>query len=104
MKEIVHEIEPAKKPKKKRRFILVACLAVFLVYAVATLVSQQIQINQKQSELTELEDKIEIQEIKNDDAKELYNSEETDELYRQKARESGYAEPDERVFINVAGE
>ena len=74
MKEVVREIEPTKKPKKKRNIVFGVLLGVFAAYAVVTLISQQVQINQKQSELSELEDKILIQEVKNGEVEEVYNS------------------------------
>ena len=107
MKEVVREIEPTKKPKKKRNIVFGVLLGVFAAYAVVTLISQQVQINQKQSELSELEDKILIQDVKNGEVEEVYNSDdkENEEYIRRIAREElGYAEPDERVFINIAGE
>lgn len=107
MKGVVREMEPAKKPKKRRNIIIGACFGVFIVYAVVTLISQQVQINQKRTELSELEDKIVIQEVKNGEIEDVYNSDdrENEEYIKKIARdELGYAEPDERVFINIAGE
>ena len=107
MKEVVREIETTKKPKKKRNIIFGVLLVLFAAYAVVTLISQQVQINQKQSELSELEDKIIIKEVKNGEVEQVYNSsdKENEEYIKKIARdELGYAEPDERVFINIAGE
>ena len=107
MKEVVREIETTKKPKKKRNIIFGVLLVLFAAYAVVTLISQQVQINHKQSELSELEDKIIIQEVKNGEVEQVYNSsdKENEEYIKKIARdELGYAEPDERVFINIAGE
>lgn len=107
MKEVVREIETTKKTKKKRNIIFGVLLVLFAAYAVVTLISQQVQINQKQSELSELEDKIIIQEVKNGEVEQVYNSsdKENEEYIKKIARdELGYAEPDERVFINIAGE
>lgn len=107
MREVVRELEPTKKQKKKRNIIFGVLLGLFAAYAVVTLISQQIQINQKQSELSELEDKILIQEVKNGEVEAVYNSDEdkNEEYIKKIARDQlGYAEPDERVFINIAGE
>lgn len=107
MKEVVREVEPVKKPSKKRRAIFGICFGLFAVYAVVTLISQQIQISQKQDELSQLEDKILIQEVKNGEVEDVYNSgdEENEEYIKKIARqELDYAEPDERIFINIAGE
>lgn len=107
MKEVVREVEPVKKPSKRRRTIFGICFALFAAYAVFTLISQQIQISQKQEELSQLEDKILIQEVKNGEVEDVYNSsdEENEEYIKKIAREElDYAEPDERIFINIAGE
>ncbi len=107
MKDAVREVVAAKKPKKRRNIILGVCFGLFIVYACVTLISQQVQINQKQSELAELEDKIIIQEVKNGEVEDVYKSDdkENEEYIKKIARdELGYAEPDERVFINIAGE
>lgn len=107
VKEVVQEVKAVKKSRKKRNIILGACFSLFIVYAVITLISQQMQINKKQSELSDLEDRIIIQEIKNDKVKDVYDSgDDKNEAYVKKiAREElDYAEPDERVFINIAGE
>ncbi len=107
MREVVKEIAPAKKPRKKRNIILGVCFGLFIAYACFTLISQQIQINRKQSELAELEDKIVIQEVKNGEVEDVYKSDDkkSEEYIKKIAREElGYAEPDERVFINIAGE
>lgn len=107
MKEVVREIETTKKPKKKRNIIFGVLLVLFAAYAVVTLISQQVQINQKQSELSEIENKSLIEDFKIEEIKNVYKSsdEENEEYIKKIARdELGYAEPDERVFINIAGE
>lgn len=107
MKEVVREIEPAKKTRKKRNIILGICFGLFIAYAVVTLISQQLQINQKKSELSALEDQILVWDVKNEQVEEIYNSDDeaNDEYIKKIAREElGYAEPDERVFIIIAGE
>lgn len=107
MKEVVREIETTKKPKKKRNVIFGVLIVLFAAYAVVTLISQQVQINQKQSELSEIENKSLIEDFKIEEIKNVYKSsdEENEEYIKKIARdELGYAEPDERVFINIAGE
>ncbi len=107
MKEVVREVESEKKPDKKRKIIFGICFGVFALYAGVTLISQQLQISQKQAELSQLEDNILIQEVKNSEVADVYNSsdEENEEYIKRIARqELGYAEPDERIFINIAGE
>lgn len=96
-----------KQKKKKKSFLLYIALIVFSVYAVVTLVNQQIQINQKESELGDLEDKIYVQEVKNKEISKVYNSDDKDNAkYIEKfAREEfDYANKDERIFINIKGD
>lgn len=96
-----------KQKKKKKSFLLYIALIAFSVYAVVTLVNQQLQINQKESELDELENSIVVQEVKNKEISKVYNSDDKDNAkYIEKfAREEfDYANKDERIFINIAGD
>lgn len=104
VKEIKIE-KPKHKKRSKKNIILASALGVFVIYAVVTLINQQIQITQKTNELDELEDKIVIQEVKNDEISEIYNSGENEEYIEKIARdELGFAYKGERIFINIAGE
>lgn len=101
-----------KKEAKISRFnlkhiVLCGVVLVFAVYSVVTLVSLYSQIVEKKSELDSINDEISIQEIKNEEMNELYNSsdEEFSRYIEQIAREDlDYIREGERVFVNVAGD
>lgn len=99
-----------KKSSDKKRFISVALtivLVVFAFYAVFTLVNQQVEISEKREQLSALNDDIVIQEVKNDDLKQVYELEdaENDAYIERVAREEfDYSKQGERVFINIAGD
>ena len=79
---------------------------VFVAYAVIALVNQQIQISQKRQELSEINQQIQVQELKNDEMQHTLDAgeEESNEYAEQVAREKlGYAKPGERIFVNVGG-
>ncbi|MGN1051692.1 MAG: septum formation initiator family protein [Acutalibacteraceae bacterium] len=97
------------KVKKKNRglyYLLCIAIAVFAVYSVAVLINQHIKISQKEQELNSLNEKISVQEIENDNIKEVYdlNDKDNKEYIEKKAREDGYLHEGERVFINISGE
>lgn len=99
-----------KKGPDKKRFISVALstvLIVFAFYAVITLVNQQIEISEKREQLSALNEEIVIQEVKNDELKQVYELEdaENDAYIERVAREEfDYSKQGERVFINIAGD
>ena len=90
-----------------RYIVLCGVILVFTVYSVITLVNLYSQIGDKKNELDEINDEIAIQEIKNEEMNELYNSsdEEFSSYMEQIARDDlDYIRQGERVFINVAGD
>lgn len=93
--------------KRLLRAVLSGVLVVFALYVVITLVNQQVQIAEKKAQLKELNDEIIIQEVKNDEMKQVneFDDSENDEYIERVAREEfDYSKQGERVFINVAGE
>lgn len=90
-----------------RNILLCTVILFFAIYSVVTLVSLYSEIAQKKGELNELNQKISIQEIKNDEMDKLYNSsdEEFAGYIEEIAREDmDYIKPGERVFVNVTGD
>lgn len=102
---VVKEVT-GKKRKKQHMFLLYAAIAVFAVYIVYALISQYYDINEKQAELAALNDKITVQEIKNEEITNIYNLSDKDneDYIEQKAREDGYLYAGERVFVNISGD
>lgn len=98
-----------KRSGNKRLFnmFLSMLLIIFAFYAVFTLVNQQMDIAKKQEELKNLNDSIVIQEVKNEEIKQVYelDDDENDAYIEREARqEFDYCMQGERVFINIAGE
>ncbi|MDE7390762.1 MAG: septum formation initiator family protein [Lachnospiraceae bacterium] len=98
-----------KKSKGRRsiNIILSLTLVIFAFYAVFTLVNQQIEISRRKEELKAFQDSIAIQELKNNEIKQVYelDDDENDAYIERVAREEfDYSKQGERVFINIAGE
>ena len=93
--------------KRLLNAVLSGVLIVFAFYVVFTLVNQQVEIAEKKAQLEELKEQIVIQEVKNDEMKQVneYDDSENDAYIERVAREEfDYSKQGERVFINVAGE
>ena len=97
-----------KKPLLNLRYIVLCVVVlVFAVYSVVTLIDLYSQIGEKKSELEALNDEIAIQEIKNEEMNDLYNSsdEEFSKYVEEIAREDlDYIKQGERVFVNISGD
>ena len=61
MREVVR-----KKKRYKRSFLLRISVVCLGVYILAALIDQQMQISQKREQLAQLQQEIQIQEIRND--------------------------------------
>ncbi len=99
-----------KKTSDKRKLLRVflsAGLIVFAFYAVFTLVNQQVEISEKREQLEQLQGEIVVQELKNDELKQVYELEDDENnayIERVAREEFDYSKQGERVFINIAGE
>ncbi len=97
-----------KKPLLNLRYIVLCVVVlVFAVYSVVTLVNIYSQISEKKSELEEIQGEITVQEIKNEEMNDLYNSsdEEFSQYVEDIAREDlDYIRQGERVFVNISGD
>lgn len=103
----IKEVKFTVKSKKRNMWLLYLVIFGFAVYSVITIVNQSIAIEAKKAELQKIQNKIVVQEIKNDDLKEVNNftEQEKEEYIEQVARDTnGYVKSGERVFINVSGE
>ena len=89
-------------------FVLVAAVAVvFLVYSLVTLIGIRSQLRERRQELSEIQEKIVVQEIKNDEMNRTYSlsEEERSDYIEQIARDSlDYVKEGERIFVNVSGD
>lgn len=99
----MHEV---KTSKQKGSLILKIAVAAFACYIIYLLISQQVSINNKKTELSEIDSQIAAQEVKNEELKYALEAEGsgTDEYAEEYARgELDYAKSDERVFVNIGG-
>ena len=102
MREVVRQ-----KKRYKRSFLLRISVVCLGVYILAALIDQQMQISQKREQLAQLQQEIQIQEIRNDEISSTQSSSGgmSDEYAEKIARqELGMADENERVFIIVTGE
>lgn len=93
------------KQKKKRRvgFLTKVAVVVFSVYVAVTLISLQIQINERKREGTALEQQLEITKARNAALTAAIDSELTDEMIMAQAREKlDLVKPGEKVFVDTS--
>ncbi len=101
----MHEI----KTEKYRGFLpLRIALFVLAGAALVLLVSWQIKITEKRTELEQLQTQIAVQDARNEEVRKTVNSLENldglKEYAEKKAREDlDYAKPGERIFVDVGG-
>ena len=102
----LEEVTVNRKKRGKRFILLYVAIGVFAAYAVFSLVSQHSKIESRQAELDALNEKISVQELKNDEINNIYNlSDEDNKNYiEEKAKEDGYLHRGERVFVNISGD
>ena len=103
----IEEVKPKRKKRSKKYLLLYVAVFGFAVYAAFTIINQNIEINNKKSQLAELEKQIEVVEIQNDyyDEVKHYTGKDLDEYIENIAREDlDYIKNGERVFINVSGD
>ena len=78
-------------------------LCGFAVYAAITLISLQLQINDRKSEINGLSNDLVKQKITNAELKEVLDNGLNDEYVAREAREKlGYASPGERIFVDTS--
>lgn len=119
------------KIKPKKNYILRIAIAVFFIFILATIVNQQIKIQQRRSELEEVSNQLQTVRMKNIDLekkselaeeaskltvteienpvensknqKQSEEQKECEDYLRQEALRLGYAKSGVRVFQNIAG-
>ena len=80
------------------RFACVFLCVLFAVYFVKT----KLDVAQMQQQLVAMEEQVELQRLKNKDAK-LSLREDSSPLERTAREKLDYAHPDERVFVDISG-
>lgn len=99
-------MKEVKIKKYKGSFILRFAVVSLCIYFICILFSQQIRISSMKSELENYDYQIAVQEITNEKIREsiddsVNNQEEFSEEYARS--EFDYANPDEKIFVNIGG-
>lgn len=95
----------AKKNVKFGRIASLLIIAILCVYAVWTLISQQIEIQKAKKELADLNSRLEQQNKLHDNLKKQSEIVNTPEYIEKTARdELGFAAPDEIIFKDASQE
>ena len=92
------------KTRKLYKKLLIIAISIYVVF---TLVNQQVEISAKREQLEQLKGEIVVQEVKNDELKQVYELEDDENnayIERVAREEFDYSKQGERVFINIAGD
>lgn len=91
-------------PMKKRKSIVARlAVAAFVLYIAVTLITKQAQISQQKATLAKLSGQLQQQQGTNAEMQRVL-SENNDQYMASVARDKlGYAKPNERIYIDVAG-
>ncbi|MDF2566819.1 MAG: Septum formation initiator [Oscillospiraceae bacterium] len=90
-----------RKAKKNRSFILTLAIIIFSGYAIVALASSQVKIAQQKREYLDLKKSYEQKLVLNNELDYALDNHGEKEYYEKKARENGYVNPDEQVFIDM---
>lgn len=98
----------AGKAKKQRKLkvkniVLFLIVAAFLVYAIISLSVSYASISDKKNDIAQLQSEYAEEEGKSKEYDYLLKDKNYKEYVESAARDSGYVEPDERVFVDIAG-
>lgn len=96
-----------KKKRSKGRIILWIAVAAFLLYAIISFISQQVQISQKESQLNAIQQQLSVQNLENEELKDALDAglgQSSEYIERIARKELDFAKPGERIFVNIAGE
>ena len=98
-------MQEVKTTKAKKSFFLRLAVFVFICYVAVMLVNQQMQISEKRKALDDLNQAIKVQELQNDQLRDVLNSKDGNQEYIERIARGDLdlANPGERVFINIAG-
>ena len=95
-------ISVAKKKKKKSIFPKLI-LIVFVVYATVTIISNQVKVNRFNEDTQKNDELIVTESMRKAQIEQELRAEINDDYVTKEAQSQGYASPNERVFVDVAG-
>ena len=103
--DITKEVWGLANRKRRRRvgFLTKIAIVVFSVYVAVTLITLQVQINERRREEAALTRQLEATKARNAALTAAIDSELTDEMIKAQAREKlDLVEPGERVFVDTS--
>ena len=96
--------ERVKKKKGWKAILLGIVLGFFAVYLVVSLLDMQVKLSQREKELADVQQQVEVQEVENKELERRISTGMDDEKLERDAKEQlDYAGEDERVFIDMSG-
>lgn len=98
----------AEKQKKRKKFkarglVLTFVFLAFFIYAVVSLSIAYSDIARKKNDIAQLQSEYSEQQNKSKEYDYLLKDKNYREYVDSAARDAGYVEPDERVFVDIAG-
>lgn len=87
--------------------VIVLLFIAFAIYSIVTVLNLNSQISSKKAEYKEINDKIKVQQIKNEEMEKMvnYKGDALSKYIERVARdELDYVKNGERVFVNVSGD
>lgn len=90
--------------RRKGSVVVKLLLAVIAVYTAVQLINLQLAIYNKKAEAAQLQQKIELQQQKNDSLQKQVDKQITEEQIKRIARDKlGLSQDGEQIFVNISG-
>ncbi len=93
----------AARKKRKKSIFPKLILVVFVIYAAFTIISNQIKVKRFNEDTAKNNEIIVTESMKKEKLKQELAAEIDDEYVTREAQNQGYAAPNERVFVDIAG-
>ena len=89
--------------KKRKNIVLIIAFAIFTCYIGYELISLQIHIHQQNEALATLQQLCAEKKISNEELNHILENGDVVEYVEKIARENGYVDPDEQIYIDISG-
>ncbi len=91
-----------KEKAKKNKFLRIAVIAI-IAYSIVLIASLEIEVMNKRSELDAKKQQQAELQIETDELSRLLEDENQEEYLKKIAREEGYANPEDRILVDISG-
>lgn len=88
---------------KRKSMIFRMAVGAFVLYIVVTLIQQQVQIGQNKAKLAQLQTQYKQQQGQNVEFQRMLSENDNQYMAGVARDKLGYAKPNDRIYINVAG-